>query len=101
MINTQPNGKLSSFTNPAITTVQISIKMTRALIDNISIILQDETSQWDTCKRSKIQLSKQIVYYVPRRTMRVIARRATTLAGDGSRDKAEARSVLRALSRVS
>ena len=43
-----------------------------------------------------------IVYYVPRRTMRVIACRATMLAGDRSqgvieaysRDEAEARSVL-------
>ena len=42
-----------------------------------------------------------IVYYVPRRIMRVITRRATILAGDRSRDKAEARSVLRALWRVS
>ena len=30
-----------------------------------------------------------IVYYVPRRIMRVITRRATMLAGDRSRDKAE------------
>ena len=37
-----------------------------------------------------------IVYYVPRRIIRVITRRATMLAGDRSRDKAEARSVLRA-----
>ena len=36
-----------------------------------------------------------IVYYVPRRIMRVITRRATMLA-DRSRDKAEAQSVLRA-----
>ena len=33
--------------------------------------------------------------------MTVIARRATMLAGDRSREEAEARSVLRALSRVS
>ena len=42
-----------------------------------------------------------IVYYVPKRTMRVIARRATMLAGDRSRDESEARLDLRALSRVS
>ena len=37
-----------------------------------------------------------IVYYVPRRIMRVITRRVTMLAGDQSQDKVEARSVLRA-----
>ena len=36
-----------------------------------------------------------IVYYVPGGTMRVLARRATMLAGDRSRDGSEARSVLR------
>ena len=55
------------FTNPAITTVQIPIKMTVALIDNISIILQVKTSQLDTCKRSKIQFSQQ-KYNFPRVT---------------------------------
>ena len=45
--------------------------------------------------------NNELVYYVPWRTMRVIARRATMLAGDRSRDEAEVRSVLRALSRVS
>ena len=42
-----------------------------------------------------------IVYYVPRRTMRVIALRVTMLAGDRSQVVVEVRSVLRALSRVS
>ena len=53
-----------------------------------------------------ITLAKIIVYYVPRRIMRVITRRATMLAGDRSqgvveakprqsRDEAKARSVLR------
>ena len=37
-----------------------------------------------------------IVYYVSRRIMRVITRRATMLAGDRRRDEAEARPVLRA-----
>ena len=38
---------------------------------------------WDTSE-------KVIVYYVPRRTMRVIARRATMLAGDRSQGVVEA-----------
>ena len=53
-----------------------------------------------------VGMNKVIVYYVPRRIMRVITRRATMLAGDRSqgvaeakprqsRDKAEARSALR------
>ena len=37
-----------------------------------------------------------IVYYVPRRIMKVITRRATMLAGDRTQGIAEARSVLRA-----
>ena len=37
-----------------------------------------------------------IVYYVPRRIMRVFTRRATMLAGDRSQEEAGARSVLRA-----
>ena len=41
-----------------------------------------------------------ILYYVPRCTMRVIARRATMLAGDRIRDESEARSVLRDISRL-
>ena len=39
--------------------------MTGALTDNISIILQDKTSQLDTCKRSKIQFSKQKYNFSP------------------------------------
>ena len=39
--------------------------MTGALIDDISIILQVKTSQLDTCKRSKIQLSKQKCNFSP------------------------------------
>ena len=39
--------------------------MTGALIDNISIILQVKASQLDTCKRSKIQLSKQKYNFSP------------------------------------
>ena len=39
--------------------------MTGALTDNISIILQVKTSQLDTCKHSKIQLSKQKYNYSP------------------------------------
>ena len=37
-----------------------------------------------------------IVYYVPRRIMRVITQRATMLTGDRSQGVVEARSVLRA-----
>ena len=51
--------------NSAITAVQISIKMSNALIDNISIILQVKTSPLDTYKRSKIQLSKQKYNFSP------------------------------------
>ena len=51
--------------------------------------------------RQQFYISLTIVYYVPRRIMRFITRRATMLAGDRSRDKANARSVLQALSRVS
>ena len=40
--------------------------------------------------------ARRIVYYEPRRIMRVITRRATMLAGDRSQGIAEARSVLRA-----
>ena len=36
----------------------------------------------------------ELVYYVPRRIMRVITRRATMLAGNRSRDEAEAQSIL-------
>ena len=39
--------------------------MTGELIDNISIILQAKTSQLDTCKRRKIQLSKQKYNFSP------------------------------------
>ena len=39
--------------------------MTVALNDNISIILQVKTSHLDTCKRSKIQLSKQKYNFSP------------------------------------
>ena len=41
------------------------MKITGALIDNISIIFQVKTSQLDTCKRSKIQLSKQKYNFFP------------------------------------
>ena len=44
----------------------------------------------------RLRLFKWIVYYVPRRIMRVNTRRATVLAEDRSQDEAEARSVLRA-----
>ena len=39
--------------------------MTGALIDNISIILQDKTYQLYTCKRSEIQASKQKYNFSP------------------------------------
>ena len=39
--------------------------MTGVLIDNISIILQVKTFQLDTCKRIKIQLSKQKYNFSP------------------------------------
>ena len=39
--------------------------MTGGMINNISIILQVKTSQLDTCKRSKIQLSKQKYNFSP------------------------------------
>ena len=39
--------------------------MTGALIDNISIILKVKTSELDTYKRSKIQLSKQKYNFPP------------------------------------
>ena len=44
-------------------------------------------------RKKLYNISGEIVYYVPRRIMRVITRWATMLAGDRSRDDAEARSV--------
>ena len=40
---------------------------------------------------------QEIVYYVPRRTMRIIARRATMLAGDRSRGAISPASIVASL----